>query len=193
MGVDSLHIHRLRSGDHISFEYLYNVWSGKLYNFVMRISNGDNFLAEDIVQSVFIKVWETRLSLDPDKSFGAYICTIAKNQLINIYQHRMLEHLYQEKVRTTDSSEYTTEEDVDYHLLEEYIDSLIEQLPPARREIFVLSRRHMMTNKEIAQKLSLSENTVESQLTKALSFLRKNINRHYCVSILLSLLIRVSG
>ena len=191
MNEESQYIHQLRKGDSQSFECLYNLWSGKLYNFVMRISKGDGYLAEDIVQSTFVKVWENRQSLDPDKSFGSYLCTIAKNQLVNIYQHRMLESLYQEKVQTSEPIENTTEKEVDYRLLEEYIDSLIEQLPPARREIFVLSRRNVLTNKEIAAKLNLSENTVESQLTKAISFMRSKINQHYSlsVSVLLYLLI----
>jgi len=183
MEKESLHILRLQGGDRTSFEYLYNAWSGKLYNFVIRISKGDNYLAEDIVQSVFIKVWENRASLNPEKSFGAYICTIAKNQLVNIYQHRMQESLYHEKIKNTEPIENTTEKEVDYHLLEEYIDSLIEQLPPARREIFVLSRRNLLTNREISEKLNLSENTVESQLSKAISFLRRKINQHYNLSI----------
>ena len=130
MDKESHHICNLRRGDIASFEYLYNVWSGKLYNFVMRISRGDTYLTEEIVQSVF-----------------------------------------------------TTEKEVDYHLLEEYIDSLIEQLPSARREIFILSRRKLLTNREIAAKLNLSENTVESQLTKAIAFLRSKIDRHYSISI----------
>lgn len=191
MEKESQHIHRLQKGDNVSFEYLYNAWSGKLYNFVMRISRGDSYLAEEIVQSVFIKVWESRQSLDPAKSFGAYLCTIAKNQLVNIYQHRMLEFLYHEKIKHSEPIENTTEKEVDYHLLEEYIDSLIEQLPPARKEIFVLSRRNLLTNKEIAEKLNISENTIESQLTKAASFLRSEVNRHYSLSISLLLLLSV--
>lgn len=191
MNKESQHICNLKKGDIASFDYLYTVWSGKLYNFVMRISKGDGYLAEEIVQVVFVKIWENRQTLDPDKLFGAYLCTIAKNQLVNIYQHRMLEYLYQEKTRAFEPIENTTEKEVDYHLLEEYIDLLIEQLPPARREIFVLSRRNMLTNKEIAKKLNLSENTVESQLTKAISFMRSKINQHYdlSVSVLFYLLI----
>lgn len=191
MDKESHYICQLSEGDIHSFEYLYNIWSGKLYNFVMRISKGDGYLAEEIVQSVFVKVWENRKSLNPDKSFGAYLCTIAKNQLVNIYQHRMLEDIYQEKTRKYEPIENTTDKEVDYHLLEEYINSLIDQLPPARREIFILSRHNMLTNKEIAAKLKLSENTVESQLTKALSFMRNRINQHYglSVSLLLCLLI----
>lgn len=186
MEKESQFIICLQKGDVSSFDYLYNVWSGKLYNFVMRISKGDSYLAEEIVQSVFLKVWENRLSVDPDKSFGAYLCTIAKNQLSNIYQHRMLEFLYQEnQMQSSPAVENDTEKAVEYRLLDEYINSLIEQLPPARREIFRLSRQQQYSNREIAEALSLSENTVESQLTKATAFLRDKVTTHYNLSLAL--------
>lgn len=192
MDAERTHVNRLKVGDQTSFDYLYTAWSGKLYNFVMRISGGDTYMAEEMVQSAFIKVWEYRQTLDPDKSFGAYLCTIAKNQLTNIYQHKMQEFLYQEKMaKTVATPENDTERVVEFHLLEEYINSLIEQLPPARREIFQLSRQAQLSNREIAEKLNLSENTVESQLTKALAYLREKVSRHYELTIsLLFLLVR---
>lgn len=180
MDAERTHVNRLKVGDQTSFDYLYTAWSGKLYNFVMRISGGDTYMAEEMVQSSFIKVWESRQTLDPDKSFGAYLCTIAKNQLTNIYQHKMQEFLYQEKMaKTIATPENDTERVVEFHLLEEYINSLVEQLPPARREIFQLSRQMQLSNREIAEKLNLSENTVESQLTKAFAYLREKVSRHY--------------
>lgn len=170
-------------GSPSSFAYLYERWSGKLYHFVWRISRGDRYLAEEIVQSVFIKVWEKRRELDADKSFGAFLCTLAKNRLINIYQHRMSEYLYLNEAEQRSAADNTTEKEVEYHLLDEYIRTLIDQLPPARREIFVLSRHHHLSNKEIAARLRLSENTVESQLTKAIAFLRLRILQHYKLSV----------
>lgn len=187
MENESAHIARLRQGNHASFEYLYNGWSGKLYNFIMRISQQESALAEELVQEVFVKVWENRAALDSGRPFGAYICTIAKNRLANIYQHRMREYLYQEKIKYAGETENTTEKEIDYHFLEEYIDTLIGQLPPARREIFLLSRRTLLTNKEIAERLHLSENTVESQITKALAFLRSKMNNRYDLSLALAL------
>ncbi|MDR0844571.1 MAG: RNA polymerase sigma-70 factor [Tannerella sp.] len=179
MDDERKHINLVKEGSASSFKYLYNVWSGKLYNFVMRISKGEEYLAEEIVQMTFIKVWENRQSLDPDQSFSAYLRTIAKNLLTNIYEHRMQEYIYQENASRMPASENTTEEDVNYHLLDEYIDTLTEQLPPARKEIFILSRRKFLSNREIALKLNLSENTVESQLTKATAFFHKKFDKNY--------------
>lgn len=170
-------------GNPSSFEYLYERWSGKLYHFVLRMSRGDRYLAEEIVQSVFIKVWEKRRELDADKSFGAFLCTLAKNRLLNIYQRRMSEFLYLSEAGKLSAADNTTEEEVEYHLLDEYIRTLIARLPPARRKIFELSRVHHLSNKEIAVRLRLSENTVESQLTKAIAFLRQHILQHYKLSV----------
>lgn len=189
MSQDNLHIQRLKKGEIASFEFLYKTWSGKLYNFVMRISNGDSYLAEEMVQTAFIKVWENRQTLDDEKSFGAYLCTIAKNDLTNTYRHRMLEYLYHEYIKhDSKDGENNTEKDVEYHLLDEYISSLIERLPPARKKIYLLSRQQRLSNREIASLLNISENTVESQLTKASSFLREEVRIHYSLSVALLIL-----
>lgn len=179
IGDDKAHLLALKEGDPSSFNYLYDRWSGKLYNFVMRISREDRYLAEELVQSVFFKVWEKREELDIDKSFGGFICTIAKNELTNIYRRRMSEFLYRSEARNLSTADNVTEKEVEYHFLDEYIHELIEQLPAARREIFKLSRFQFLSNREIAEKLNLSENTVESQLTKATAFLRHKIRQHY--------------
>ncbi|MDR1938343.1 MAG: sigma-70 family RNA polymerase sigma factor [Tannerellaceae bacterium] len=97
----------------------------------------------------------------------------------------MQEFLYQENIMQDASADNTTDKEVDYRLLDEYIDSLITQLPPARKQIFILSRRRFLSNKEIAAELGLSENTVESQLRKAIAFLRDKIARHYPIPVII--------
>ncbi|MDR1161006.1 MAG: RNA polymerase sigma-70 factor [Tannerellaceae bacterium] len=183
MHEEQLHIRNLKNGDITAFDYLYNKWSGKLYNFVMKMTTGECYLAEEIVQQVFIKIWENKSSLDPEKTFSTFIFTIARNLLFNIYQKRINELLYQENLMHSVPAENTTEKEVEFRMLDEYINTLIEQLPPARKEVFILSRRHLYSNKEIAKKLNISENTVESQLRKAVSFLREKIAQHYNYSI----------
>ena len=170
----------LRNASTQSFEDLYIRYSGKLYNFVMRVSKGDTFISEEIVQRTFIKVWESRESINPEKSFISYLCTIAKNMLLNEYEHQTVQYIYQEyvKIKMVDIDS-STEKEVEKNLLEEYIDMLVENLPPKRKEIFVLSRKKGFSNKEISKQLNISESTIETQLSKALAFMKNQLEKHY--------------
>ena len=170
----------LRTASKQSFEVLYHRYSGKLYNFVMKVSKGDSYIAEELVQRTFIKVWETREYVNPDKSFISYLCTIAKNMLLNEYEHQTIQFIYEEYIKVkTNENDDSTEKEVDKNLLEEYIDKLAEKLPPKRKEIFILSRKEGLSNKEIAKQLNISESTIETQLTKALSFMKSQLKQHY--------------
>jgi len=170
----------LRNASMQSFENLYHRYSGKLYNFVMKLSKGDTYIAEELVQRTFIKVWETKEYVNPDKSFISYLCTIAKNMLLNEYEHQTVQYIYHAYVKLNlmdiDSS---TEKEVDKDLLEEYINILAENLPPKRKEIFVLSRKEGFSNKEISKQLNISESTIETQLSKALAFMKNQLEKHY--------------
>lgn len=170
----------LRNASKQSFEVLYQRYSGKLYNFVMKVSKGDTYIAEELVQRTFIKVWETREYVNPDKSFISYLCTIAKNMLLNEYEHQTIQFVYEEYVKVKAAvNDDSTEKEVDKNLLEEYIDKLADKLPPKRREIFILSRKEGLTNKLIAKQLNISESTIETQLSKALSFMKSQLQNHY--------------
>ena len=100
--------------------------------------------------------------------------------LMNEYEHQTIQFIYEEyiKVKITDN-DYSTEKEVDKKLLEEYIDKLADKLPPKRREIFVLSRKEGFSNKMIANKLNISESTIETQLSKALAFMKSQLQNHY--------------
>ena len=173
-------IAELQGGSSEAFEELFHQYSGKLYNFILKLSSVDTYLAEEIVQRTFIKIWETHASLNPDKSFISYLCTIAKNMLMNEYEHQTVEYIYRDyilKYHTDIDNE--TEGEVDRNLLEEYIDSLIEKLPPARKRVFVLSRKEMLSNKEIAEQLQITESTVQTQLSKAVTFMKEQLTKYY--------------
>lgn len=146
----------------------------------MRISGGDSYWAEEIVQRTFVRLWEIHDQVSLDKSLISYLCTIAKNLLMNVYQRQTVEYIYAEYVLES-SEEYSDNADgeLDGKLLEEYIDRLAEELPPSRKKIFVLSKRKHFTNKEIAVELNISESTVATQLSLALKFMRDKLMAHY--------------
>ena len=170
----------LRNASKESFEALYYRYSAKLYNFVMKVSKGDTYMAEELVQRTFIKIWETREYINPDKSFISYLCTIAKNMLLNEFEHQTVQFIYEEYIKmSVAENDNSTEKEVNKNLLEEYIDILANKLPPKRKEIFNLSRKEGLNNKLIAKKLNISESTIETQLSKALSFMKTQLKDHY--------------
>ena len=162
-------IERLKKGDTACFEILYRKYSGKLYNFVMNISKGDLYLAEEIVQNTFLKIWEIRYNINTEGSFGSFIYTIGKNLFLNAVKLRTQQYLYNKHIQESQS----------------LCEVNIEKLPPARREIYILSKIKNLPNKEIASMLNISENTVDSQLYKASVYLRKMLSQYSAIYILL--------
>ena len=182
--VDSINEKRLltelKNGSFHAFERLYNMYSGKLYNFIMRLSSGNQYMAEEVVQSAFIRVWEVRERVEPESSFISFLCTIAKNLLMNMYQRQTVEYVYNEYLKNTGvDRDSQTEESIDLRFLNEYIDSLAEELPVQRKKIFILSKRQNYTNKEIAEMMGISESTVATQLSLAVKFMREQLMKHY--------------
>ena len=182
--VDSINEKRLltelKNGSFHAFERLYNMYSGKLYNFIMRISSGNQYMAEEVVQSAFIRVWEVRERVEPESSFISFLCTIAKNLLMNMSQRQTVEYVYNEYLKNTGvDRDSQTEESIDLRFLNEYIDSLAEELPAQRKKIFILSKRQNYTNKEIAEMMGISESTVATQLSLAVKFMREQLMKHY--------------
>lgn len=173
-------IQPLKNGSVKAFDALYQLYSARLYNFVLKISKGDTYMAEEIVQRVFIKIWEDRSMLDTQKSFNAFICTIAKNMLMNEYKHQMVEFVYQEYILQINKDESSDGVDkIEYVFLEKYLNTLIEQLTPARREVYIMNRIDKLTVKEIAQRSGKSEKTIEKQLSEANEFIRRQFSKHY--------------
>ncbi|MDD3789224.1 MAG: RNA polymerase sigma-70 factor, partial [Petrimonas sp.] len=157
-----------------------NRYAGKLYNFIMTISHGDRYMAEEIVQSTFVRLWEVREQINPQKSILSYLSTIAKNMLMNKYQRQTVEFLYQEfALKQTVYQDNITEKEIDRKWLEDFVDELIERLPPSRKRIFILSRKEELSTREIAERMHISISTVETQLSIAMKFMRSEFEKNY--------------
>lgn len=170
----------LKNGSDKAFEVIYNRYAGKLYNFVMTISHGDRYMAEEVVQSAFVRLWETRERINAEKSMLFYLSTISKNILFNKYQRQTIEFLYQ-KIMMDEQKQYhnQTENEIDRKWLENFVDELIEQLPPARKKIFILRKKEELSTKEIAEIMNISVSTVETQLSMAMKFMKTEFEKNY--------------
>lgn len=182
----------LKNGSYQAFEVIYKRYAGKLYNFIMTLSHGDCYMAEEIVQSVFIKLWEVHREIDPEKSILSFLSVIAKNMLINKYQRQTMEYLYQEFVQNEEPAcDTIMEKEIDAKWLEQFIDELIEQLPPSRKRIFILSRKKYLSTKQIAKIMQISVSTVETQLWLAVKFIRKHFEKNFHRLFLLGLILLI--
>ena len=95
-------------------------------------------------------------------------------------QRQTVEYVYNEYLlKSSVDRDSQTEENIDLHFLNDYIDSLAEELPAQRKKIFILSKRQNYTNKEIAEMMGISESTVATQLSLAVKFMREQLMKHY--------------
>ena len=186
--IDSKTIHRLKAGDIDAFEDIFREYNGKIYYFALATLY-DKSLAEDITQNVFIAIWEHRQDIVPEKNFQAYLYTIAKNMVYRETEKMILAFRYQDYITQLllDEKDFSTEETIDAHSLEEMILRLIAKLPEARRKIFLLHFTEDLSNKEIAKRLSISEKNVEMQVRRSLNYLQRHLREYIALAALLYL------
>ncbi|MBN2213496.1 MAG: RNA polymerase sigma-70 factor [Bacteroidales bacterium] len=163
---------RLKLGDENAFDYLFNYYYPGLVIYADKFV-ANNHLAEEIVQGVFMKLWQDRRYIEINSSVKSYIFRSVKNKCLDILKHRKIKDDYARKVLNDHepSNEATWDTYVESEL---YIILIreIEKLPPECQKIFRYSRIRDHTNKEIAEKLGISVKTVENQISKALKILR---------------------
>lgn len=170
-------VRRLNHGDQTAFELLFYRYRGKVYNFV-NASLPRRSDPEEVVQEVFMRIWIGRGNLDPALPFGPYLFRTARNLVVDQLRSRanrmicLNEELLPEAF-DSDAALRVAEE----RQLSEWFDLKLEQLPEHRRRIFVLSRLEGLSYKEIASRLCITENTVDTQIRRALLFFREEIKK----------------
>lgn len=135
-------------------------------------------LAEDIINTSFIKLWETRQTLTTDVSPKSYLYKIINNTSLNIIKHEKVKEQYALATLKTTSeiAEQSSLDTVDLKQLRADIDTAIAELPEQMRRIFELSRFEGLKYAAIATRLNISVNTVETQMSRALKKLREKLS-----------------
>lgn len=157
------------------FEKLFKLHYSALCAYARMFLN-DVDAAEDMVQEVFLKMWNSRDSLEIRTNLKSYLFRAVRNSCLNRISHLNIrqEYLnYQEREAREEEGQFSDVAVVSE--LEERIRQSIEALPIERRRIFVLSRYEGLKYKEIAEQLQISVKTVENQMGKALQFLREKL------------------
>ena len=175
----------LREGNQVAFYNLYERYCKRLYGFVLKYIKQEAD-AEEIVQEVFIKVWEARAKINTYSSFESFLFTIAYNATISLFRKRVTEKKYLEYLMSSQQVEMAPDaaDEIHFHELNEKLHALLNELTTRQKEVFQLSREEGLSHEEIARKLNISVATVKKHLSNTLAFLKSNIDNSLIVNAL---------
>jgi RNA polymerase sigma-70 factor, ECF subfamily len=169
-------ISEIRNGSIEAFESLYNLYKKKLYYFSYKYLK-DHSDTEELVQSVFLSLWEHRKSIDDSQSIKNYIYRSAVNNIYNQFKKRSVHNKYVDyQLQRADHENNPTIDHIYYQDLKKSINAILEELPPQQKNIFYLSRVENLSHQKIADKLNLSVRTIENQIYRVIKRIKKELN-----------------
>lgn len=168
-------ISQLKDGDIRAFEIIYHRYKLRLYHFAFGYLNVQTE-AEEMVQNVFLNLWEHRSSLDETKSIKSFLFTSTINQVYNFLKHQVIEKQYESLfIKGAPGVDDTTQKEIYFNDLVHHLDKIVKKLPRQQQNIFQLSRWQGLTNDAIAHKLGISIRTVENLLYRSVKFIKNNL------------------
>ncbi len=173
--TDDVLLASLRQGDRQAFKALYDrYWSPLLGYAKHAMIDSDD--AEDIVQELFLALWERRAVLQINTSLKAYLYRAALNKVIDRADRSKYRDSYLKRLKQTyDEGSYTTEDSLFEKELLERVDACVSRMPPKMRTIFTLSRFDAMSHQQISDSLNISRDNVNRQIKNALILLKRSL------------------
>ncbi|MDX9881044.1 MAG: RNA polymerase sigma-70 factor [Prolixibacteraceae bacterium] len=179
-------ITKIKLGDENAFRMLYEKYCRQLIRFAASYLP-DISDAEEIIQNVFVELWERREQLDPERFVKNYLYRVTVNKVYNHLKRKVVERKY---LQCLDVLETNTINEAEKKIYREElagaVNHLLDRLPEQQRVIFYLSRWEGLSHKEIADQLQISVRTVENQVYRAVKYIRENIKTDHLVVFLIS-------
>lgn len=164
-------LNELNKGNKDVFSLLFEKYYKDLVLFAGNILQ-DKEHCEDIVQNIFVKLWENRKTLMIETSLKSFLLTSVKNGCLDELRHRKTVKEHETYVSHSGWTDMNTEDYVLYSNLKSHLDEALLKLPEVCREAFAMNRFEGLKYKEISEKLGVSERTVEVRIGKAIGLLR---------------------
>lgn len=173
----------LKDGDESAFLALYDRYKFRIAGNLMRLLKSEE-LTEEVLQELFIKIWDNHSKIDPEKSFRSYLFRVSENLVFDIYRRAAIDKRIKVQLMTAQTEAYThIEENLiakeNHHLLM----SAINLLPPQRRQVFTLCKVEGRCYKEVSELLGISTSTINDHLLKAKQFLKKQLSPTLAIAI----------
>ncbi len=171
--ADQFLFERIKKSDEKAFETLFRTYYPFLCQYATQLLREPSE-AEEIVQELFVRLWERRKEINIETSVKNYLFRAVKNSCLNYLRHAKIKSNY-----IPSEENFYVDEEYDFQAeLIKKIEESIASLPDKRREIFRLSRQEGLKYKEIAAKLNVSVKTVETQMGIAIKSLRQKLTNY---------------
>lgn len=173
--IESKILNEFKGGDHSAFKKIFERYSKQVFQFSLSYLKSVE-AAEDIVQEVFIKIWNNRKDLKTDTSFQSYLFTIALNSVRKYFNQLSRFNELKHDI-LLDSLGPDLEDCSNYQFMLDRLEELIRQMPEKRREVFIKKKIEEKSLKEISEELSITTKTVEYHITEAMRFLKSEFEK----------------
>jgi len=185
---------QVKAGDQKAFEHLFSIYFARLNDFAKNVVR-DDVISQDIVQEVFVKVWESSAEIE-SINVEAFLFRLVRNRCIDYIKHIKVVNNRMQEVHI--SAKYEELYRIDfignepYVLIEQELKTKIERtiqgLPERCREVFIMSRMDGLKNKEIAEKLDINIKNVERHISRAMQSFRQNFSEELPIALILLVL-----
>lgn len=168
-------VHGLKAGNPLAFREVFMLFEKRLHLFVLSITKSE-YIAEEIIQEVFIKVWMNKDELNTDLSFDSYIFTLTRNLTYNYLRDAARrEAIRAELWENITVHHQQVDADLIFEEYKEIVDDIVRNLPQQKRSIYHLSRKQGKSNSEIADILGITPKTVKNHLWSIMSTIRSQL------------------
>jgi len=167
----------LNKGDDASFEALYRLYSKRLFGYLIGLVKSES-IAADLLQDAFIKIWNNRQNIDPEKSFRSYLFRITENLVYDFFRKAARDKKLQAAIiESYDDSYNHVEESFYVAEVDHKLKEVIKLLPAKRQQIFQLIKIEERSYEEVSELLHISVSTINDHVVKATKSVRKNLER----------------
>jgi RNA polymerase sigma-70 factor (family 1) len=174
----------IKADNMFAFDLLYKKYCKRVYKFGYSILKSPEE-SENLMQDVFLSLWENRQKVEKDSSVKSFVFTITYNTAISIIRKKARESRFIEYLK---SLQEITEEPVnvklEYNELTTKLDEIINTLPQRQKEVYLLHRVEGLKYNEIAERLNISVKTIETHMSRALKTIREKLGNYSLMAIL---------
>lgn len=178
-------LQQLIAGDAESFRKIYECYQGKVFLFAFRLTKSKSE-AEEVVQEVFVRLWEKREQIKIERNLNNYVLTIAKNLVLDGLKKAAYDKTMQQKMyENMQALQNTSVDQLIEKELARFYQQAVDRLSPRQKVVFKLSREEELSYEEIAEKLGVSKNTVRNQVSDSLKSIREYLTSHPDIALIL--------